>query len=475
VASRLGYLRVVIVLSGSLVFNGTGHAQSTEVSATGSVSSPSITSKETLRFTVTIKNKTNATLSSVRVVSVPDDYQLEQMCVLTEAAGTECYGSLALLSSHNVFAPSILPGRSFTTWGYLKPKATHRVESLTLIVGWTPSAATTDLSSPSSLAVSLGQNEVQSCFGPYKPLLSEILKGLAIPLALAIFGTVLTVILKRRDEQNAKLEKERDEQNARLEKEREVMRQDAEKERDQIRQKAEKERDEIRQERQRDQALKAETWNKMLPVSHEYASKYYLPVCNAAERLATFLGKKNDEVAFFYLLFLWKRMIETINGVGGFYFKSLLGEALAVECWHRQKEFLLGPDDAPLNLKVKGSMALLGPTETFQAFTAKLENLNSDPTFQNSDVQQGLKLFREWTKNDANVSDLILVLKAFCAVLDYEANRPYEYWYDPPARMKVSEEVENLLRSIAVAEKFSMEEIEAYFKGRIRDEPTTRE
>ena len=454
-AARLGYLRVLIVLSGSLaVLNGAGHSQSTEVSATGSVSSPSITSKETLRFTVTIKNKTNATLSSVRVVSVPDDYLLEQMCVLTEQAGTECYGSPALLSSHNVFAPSILPGRSFTTWGYLKPKATHRVESLTLIVGWTSSAATTDLSSPSSLAVSLGQNEVQSCFGPYKPLLS----GLAIPLALAIFGTVLTVILKRRDEQNARLEKER-----------EVRRQDAEKDRDQIRQKAEKERDEIRQERQRDQALKAETWNKMLPVSHEYASKYYLPVSNAAERLAAFLEKKNDEVAFFYLLFLWKRMIETINGVGGFYFKSLFGETLAVECWHRQKESLLGPDDAPLNLKVKGSMALLGPTETFQAFTAKLENPNSDPTFQNGDVQQGLELFREWTKNDANVSDLILVLKAFCAVLDYEANRPYEYWYNPPARLKVSEEVEKLLRSIAVAKKFSPEEIEAYFQERIRE------
>jgi hypothetical protein len=458
VAAGLGYLRVLTVLSGSLaVLNGAGHSQSTEVSATGSLSSPSITSKETLRFTVTIKNKTNATLSSVRVVSVPDDYQLEQMCVLTEQAGTECYGSPSLLSSHNVFAPSILPGRSFTTWGYLKPKATHRVESLTLIVGWASSAATSDLSSPSSLAVSLGQNEVQSRFGPYKPLLSEILKGLAIPLALAIFGTVLTVILKRRDEQNARLDKER-----------EVGRQDAEKERDQIRQKAEKERDEIRQERQRDQALKAETWNKMLPVSHEYASKYYLPVSNAAERLAAFLEKKNDEVAFFYLLFLWKRMIETINGVGGFYFKSLLGETLAVECWHRQKESLLGPDDAPLNLKVKGSMALLGPTETFQAFTVKLESLNSDPTFQNSDVQKGLELFREWTKNDGNVSDLILVLKAFCAVLDYEANRPYEYWYDPPARLKVSEEVETLLKGIAVAKKFSEEEIKAYFKGRIQ-------
>jgi len=463
VTARLGFLRVVIVLSGSLaVLNSAGHSQSTEVSATGSVSSPSITSKETLRFTVTIKNKTSAMLMSVRVVSVPDDYELVQMCVLMENGGTQCYGSPALVSSHNLFAASILPGRTFTTWGYLKPKATHRAESLTLIVGWTSSTGTTHLSSPSSspssMGVSLGQNEVQSFFGPYKPLLSEILKGLAIPFALAIFGFVLTVILKRRDDKNARLEKEREER-----------RQAAEKEREQIRQTAEKQRDEIRQEHQREQALKAETWNKMLPISHECAAKYYLPVSNAAERLVAFLEKKNDKVAYFYLLFLWKRMIETINGIGGLYFKSLLGETLAVECWHRQKDSLLGPDDTPLNLKVKGSMALLDPTETFQTFTAKLEGPNSDPTFQNSDIQQGWELFREWTKDDANVCDLILLLKAFCAVLDYETNRPYEYWYDPPARLKVSEEVEELLRSIAVVKKFSLEEIEVYFKGRIRE------
>src|ERR1035438_9320086 len=173
-----GTIRIAMMLVGSLaVLNDAGHAQSAEVSATGNVSSHSITSAEALRFTMSIRNKSSAALNSVRVVSVPDDYELGQMCALTEQTGTECYDRQALSSSHIVFAPSILPGHSFTTWGYLRPKAIHKTESLTFIVGWT-SADSSRTSSPSSIVVNLGENEVLSWFGSYRPAFSETLKSL---------------------------------------------------------------------------------------------------------------------------------------------------------------------------------------------------------------------------------------------------------------------------------------------------------
>jgi hypothetical protein len=59
-------------------------------------------------------------------------------------------------------------------------------------------------------------------------------------------------------------------------------------------------------------------------------------------------------------------------------------------------------------------------------------------------------------------------LEGFSAVLDYESNRPYEYWYPTSPQLLVSEETEQTLREILAEEDFSQAEIDDYFINRKR-------
>jgi hypothetical protein len=112
-------------------------------------------------------------------------------------------------------------------------------------------------------------------------------------------------------------------------------------------------------------------------------------------------------------------------------------------------------------------MKRLEPNETYEKFSAVLER-KPDGTILFSDdvIQQAWLLFQtEVFADQSKLKEGILHLKGFCAILAYESNRPYAYWYSHPTKLKMSRNVEALLRGILEGANVSRESIDTYFRS----------
>jgi hypothetical protein len=292
----------------------------------------------------------------------------------------------------------------------------------------------------------LGDNQVLSQF--QAPWVDSLFKLLAVPIVLALVTLFLNLLVKARENRIAKREKEKQEEIAA----------------------AEREKEEKQQRLQREDTIRTETWKQILPVSHTYALKFYLPLSSAAEKLAEALEGTNPELSFFYVLFTGKRMTETRNEVGGFYFKDLRGEALAAICWKKQRELLLGQEYHPVSLAVRAAIQLLSPTETYSSFQEKfLDNTAAPvPVYKVKEIQDSWEQFSGWLKTSGKTNEVVAYLKGFYAILDYETNRPYEYWYNPPARLQVEPEIEALLQREGKEIPFTEAQMKEYFESALK-------
>lgn len=432
----LRYMR--ITFSGVLLFVGgtaaLGQPASSGVSAVGTLSSRSITDKELLRFTITVTNKSASEVTAVRLAGSPDSYRLDSVCANSENRGIRCYSGQQFSAADNLLWHTVPPNQTTSAWGYLRPTVTHDTATLTVVLTWNfPSTS----SSESSLAVKLGENRVQDGVDLAMTRAYEILKIFAIPATLAVLGFFLNRVATNRD--NRRIEAERKQESR-------------------------------RQELQREELLRAETWKLMLPISHEYAVKHYLPLTGAVLRVIETLLSRKQHLAFFYLLYMAKRAQITHRAIGGLYFKDIVGETLVAECWKRQAQILQGEVDQPLNLAIKACVNQLEPDETYDGFASKLEK-KPDGTlvFTDDIIQHAWLLFQnELFPDQVRLRSGILHLQALYAILAYESNRPYENWYPRPVILNISDEVETLLREIAkqtTMTKISGEEVDDYFKS----------
>lgn len=421
------FLFGLLILIGLAVPLSFGESSPAQVSATGTIASRSILKNELLPFAVTLRNDSASPLSSVRLVRTPQNYELQKVCMLSSDEKVSCLARQQLASTGYLLTDTILPGQSFTMWGDLRPAVTHKPETLTLIVGW--NIARTDATTyPSSLVVSLGENQVLSGFQSSWNAVSEAVKLLLIPIALAITGFFLNLFMKRREEVIGNREKLRDE---------------------------------ARQESERDRTVRAETLKLMLPICHGYVGQYYLPLSNALEGMANALKESKEKVAFFYHLLAWQRVSKTVDAIGGFYFKDLRGEVLAAECWKAHTRAVAGKVDAPLNKATRAAITRL-TADRYQVFERQFEN-SVGKGYVDEDIQSAWELFQNWLLDKKKVEGVIGNLEAFYSVLDYEANRPYEYWYTRVAKLKLTEGAEMLLKEILMKAKFSADEITEYF------------
>jgi len=435
-SSALRYMRArslgVLLVVGGAIIAALGQTSS-EVSALGTLSSHSIVDKELLRFTVTVTNKSASAVNAVRLAGPPDSYQFDSICANSENRGIHCYTREQFLAANSVLWQIVRPNQTTTAWGYLRPTVTHDTATLTVVLTWNSPSA----SSESSLAVRLGENRVQDKVELATARAYEVLKIFAIPATLAVLGFFLNRIATNRE-------------NRRIE--------------------ADRVKESTRQELQREETLRAETWKLMLPISHEYAVKHYLPLTGAVQRLLDTLLAGQKHLAFFYLLFMAKRAQITHQAIGGLYFKDIVGETFVAECWKRQAQLLQGEVDQPLNLAIKACLKQLKPDETYDGFASKLEK-KSDGTlvFTDGTIQHAWLLFQtELFRDQSRLKEGILHLQALYAILAYESNRPYENWYPRPVTLNISQEVETLLREIAkqtTITKITSEDVEAYFKS----------
>jgi hypothetical protein len=368
-----------------------------EVTATGGVSAPLIAKDEDLRFWITIQNKTPSDLSQIRLTQFPDGYQITEVCFFipqpdpaSKKQDKPC-ANPEQLADRDITMPLVIPaGQNLTVGGRLKPYNTHKKETLTLVLEWTVTSKPS-----SSVTVALGENQVQDNWHDWSSSwFYQLLKDLALPIVLLVFGTWLNLSTKRRD-------------------------------------------------------ARSETLKLMLPVSHKYAAKYYLPLSRATERAGEALYDITETLAIvaspinidliklesdrnrslFYIL-LAKRLLDDMRkAIGGLYFKDLRGEFLASSCIRKFGD-LLGEDKAPLAMELQRLSTMVQPMDTYETFETKFLGVSSPLTAEEAATASARELFQKWADDDEKRRRALELLSALTVILDFEANRPYGYWYD---------------------------------------------
>lgn len=418
---RVFLLSLSIVIGPAVSFIA-AEPTSAQLSATGTIASGSIRKSELLPFVITLRNDSAASLNSLRLIRTPPGYTLERLCTLNQDERASCVAGEQFAATGFLLTDAISPGQSFTIWGDLRPARTHKSEILTIIVAWT-TAKDDARTYSSSLVVSLGENEVLSGLQRFWVSVSEAVKLLLIPIALAIIGLFLNLFMKGRTE-------------------------------------------------------RAETLKLMLQISHGYASQYYLPLSIALAGMAKYLresiapkGKDDSlrdskrKVAFYYHLLVWRRMSKITKTIGGFYLKDLRGEALVAECWSRHKLAVAGCVDDPRYIATRAAIKrFTDDTDSYQAFEEQFEN-SAGEGYWDEHIQLAWTRFQEWLDDENTVQEQVaLNLDAFCAILDWEANRPYQYWYDHAAKLPLNDGTEKLLKGMLRNEvQFSAKERADYF------------
>jgi hypothetical protein len=446
-------LRVLLVLLASW-FDAGGQAQppkpavptveAGEVLFNAGLSSKSTDVENRVGFWINIRNKTPRELSSLRLSQLPNNYELIRICL--PAHTPACLTSDEFNKLNQEFAPLLAPGHLVSLRGEFQPKGTHKSELLNAVLEWSlPSSAQT-----SSITVALGENQVPDWSARNAPWIVEVLKGLAIPVTLALITLWVNNLVKKRESKKERQEKERD--------------------------------------------ARSETLKQMLLVIHKYAAKYYLPLSRAASRAVVALHEAGAALtanppskqaietatlkALFYVLLVKKLMESMRNTIGGVYFKDLRGEQLAANCL-REFEKLLGDDTAPLAMTVQSTCRALKTNSTYESFdtqwraadtpqlqqrltvfdefnkwqqknpgaltavetTALLEHLKTwsagdgVPAITAADKNTLWQEFNQWLGGATNRDKAQEYLAGISVVLDYESNRPYKYWYNNIAKL----------------------------------------
>jgi hypothetical protein len=346
--------------------------------------------KEDLRFTLTVVNGTDDPLTQLHIVNIPPDYTLDEIC------SPVCR---KLVDSAAV-SDKIDAGTRFSAWGRLTPVRPRSRQKLMLVIQWTQRGE------PNASVVTLGDNEIQGLwYYRLNHYLYGPIKTFAIPAALALIGYLLNKRAKKREEAKADADRE--------------------------------------------QGIRAEIWKQMLPISHKFASKFYLPIATAAagtndalvaycsrmygKEVSTESGDEAARVAFFYSLLLDNRMRNTSRRIGGFIFKDLRGEELAGGCWAKYRSLFVGEKTSSFALSFREAAALIDFKESYGEFLSKFW---TPPEEIAVEMQCSWRLFQAWLQDKAKVLNSILYLQAFTAIVDYETNHPYEYWYKPGPTMR---------------------------------------
>jgi hypothetical protein len=95
-----------------------------EVLFNAGLSSKSTKVEERVDFWINVRNKTSAQLSSLRLSQLPNNYELEKVCL--PARTPACLTPDEFNKLNQVFAPSLAPGELVSLRGELQPKGTHK-------------------------------------------------------------------------------------------------------------------------------------------------------------------------------------------------------------------------------------------------------------------------------------------------------------------------------------------------------------
>ncbi len=204
-------------------------------------------------------------------------------------------------------------------------------------------------------------------------------------------------------------------------------------------------------------AQKTETWNKMLPESHRLAMSYYAPIESAARLFIEYTkrSKKNEDnspptkaqqllrQSFYWWMIFSYRYRRMTHEAGAFYFKDRVGEELTVACFQECESRYHKRDEIRVR-NYRRTREAMDPNETLDSFLNKLDSRMDTITFFKDEWQH----FESWVQSD-DCKEALSYLEGFRSVLYYELNRPYEFWYGWTDPIGLDGDTEKLLKNVA--------------------------
>jgi len=439
---------------------------SSGVRVTGSLSSSVVVKGGQFSGFVTLANSSAQSLSRIQIiVYVPDGFSFQGARIeQNPAAALPCAPqNPAVPSMLNCDVPNGVDGgmeRAFTlTW---RADTDQAERSMNVVVEWLPSTA----SSPSSRALSLGQISSEA---PWKlwvarnplvlPLVTGVLGGLIVALAQAWLASRQ----RKLEDQRAARAKLAEEGRAKLAKIEEEVRAAATR-------KLEEER-----------AHKIATWDMMLPQAHKLAMRHYVHMqsfvrgaissLDRYDRAASTGGSMDPEFqdlpvrAFLCLLLFARRMQYSTDTVGGLYFKNRIGEEVVARCFYAYRK-LYFDTSVEARSRYEAIVRRISPkarvSELYDAMNApvKVTAKAGPAAVETAEFARSLRsAFEEfealWIKKNQR-RKVLPVLKGFAAVMQFEMNRPYRYWYNERAVLEISQEAREAVETLGEKELFGM-------------------
>lgn len=348
-------------------------------------------SSRALRLWVLFENRSKADVRNLRfLVFYTPGFDKTGKCWAQEAPA--CRPSAIPDRPYLGLPKSLKPGESAVVFARLKPKSWYGYHGASGVLAWQDADGKTWQRAVVLPAVPVSSDRGRVLASLGKSI--DLLKDLALPIALLLFGTYL----QRRDRERENAEKERD-----------------------------RDRQTEQDERARQQTLLRETWTLMLPKVHAYAEAHYMPLIVSIEGFRN--PKKDETERFFELLRLLRRARKFAQTVGGLFFKSRKGEDLAGDTWGL---FLQKVRRALVREDLERAMLVIDPDENYASFLDKLKTGDHSALLgrlrKRLVTWEGSKDF----EREAAFADL------YGHVLFYEMNRPYEIWYGEPAQLDVA-------------------------------------
>jgi hypothetical protein len=403
-----------------------------------------VASEDTLRIWILVENRTAALANNLQFLAFhTPGYRKTGIC--WQRGVPSCRPDLGGgRPSPQGLAKSLRPGESTIVYAELSPRSWYGYHGASGVLIWQD-----EQEKNWERAVVLPA--VQTASGRGRLLASigkslDLLKDLALPLALLILGGYL----QRRD----------------------------------------RERDHLQAEREKEQALLRETWTLMLPKVSFYAEQHYMPIESSISAFRFVLDMKDPPVegplyVLFSLLIFLRRMQHLAQETGGLFFRDLEGERLAGEIWslfHKQAWKALDRKD------YAQAMGVLSTKENYAAFVEKMEGRRppSDATtslLRISPQQEKLKQtalllqrlsgkLKSW-RDSAEFTEDRALLDLFDYILVYEMNRPYVMWYGKSDELNV-EDFRTSLNKLGPTYENLKKRLDAYIK-RFEEENKQRE
>ena len=394
-----------------------------EVQATGFLAASEIKTRETVRFWLTVRNRLPLSVTDVRVHRLDSaGFEIVRRCWCGAEraacgepplpAAPSGAGLAPPSPDCNLLTDKLTPGQTFTVWGDLRATEARDLSNVTLVIEWRNPDK-----SPSEAAVSLGACKVRDRAARIGAFVKDYGVTALLPLALGLFPLYYKWLESKR-------------------------------------------------------ARKDEQWNLMLPESRELSRRHYLPLASAVGQATAHLAwvegalsslakepdqfvRRNQErqltapvrTAFFYWVLTWRQLRNLFDSVGGLHFMDRVGEKLVASC---QEKFasLYWHDDPHQHRVLTRILDHIEVNEKIDSFEMKLEEELKPNSGTSLGLREGWSFFQKWVRSP-DCGECLLYLKWFEALVVYEANRPFEYWYGMKQQIGIDPALGRVIRELA--------------------------